>query len=64
MNWQDIGFRALKTFGQAFLAVFVAANIVSLGDISIGLLDTAFAAGLAALASFVQNVVLGAANGN
>ncbi len=62
MNWQDIGWRALKTFGQAFVAVFVAANLVSLGDITVTLLDTAFAAGLAALLSFVQNVVLGAAS--
>ncbi len=62
MNWQDIGIRAAKTFVQAFLAVFVAANVMSLGDISIGLLDTGVAAGLAALASFAQNVVLGARN--
>ena len=60
MNWQDIGIRALKTFAQAFLAVFIAANVVSIGDITIGLLDTGVAAGLAALASFVQNVLIGA----
>ena len=59
MNWQDIGIRALKTFAQAFVAVFVAANVVSLGDVTLSLLDTGFAAGLAALASFAQNVVLG-----
>ena len=62
MNWQDIGIRAAKTFAQAFLAVFVAANVVSIGDITIGLLDTGVAAGLASLASFVQNVLLGARN--
>ena len=62
MNYQDIAVRALKTFAQAFLAVFVAANVVSIGDISIGLLDTGVAAGLAAVASLVQNVLLGLAS--
>ena len=45
---------------SGFVAVFVAANVVSLGDVTIGLLDTGVAAGLAALASFAQNTVLGA----
>ena len=58
MNWQDIGIRAAKTFGQAFLAIFIAANVASLGDVTVGLLDTAFIAGVAALASFVQNLLL------
>ena len=62
MNWQDIGIRAAKTFAQAFLAVFIAANVVSVGDISVDLLNVGVAAGLVALASFVQNVVIGARN--
>jgi hypothetical protein len=59
MNWQDIGIRAAKTFAQAFLAVIIAANVVSIGDVTIDLLDGAFVAGLAALASFLNNAVLG-----
>ena len=59
MNWQDIGIRAAKTFGQAFLAVLLAVNIDSLADLAnYELLDAAFAAGLAALLSFINNVVL------
>lgn len=60
MNWQDIGIRAAKTFGQAFLAVLIAANVTSLGDFTWPLLDSAFVAGVAALMSFVNNVALGA----
>jgi hypothetical protein len=60
MNWQDIGIRAAKTFGQAFLAVLLAANVASLGDLTWPLLDAALVAGLAALASFANNAVLGA----
>ncbi len=62
MNYQDIAVRALKTFAQAFLAVFVAANVLSLGDVTITLLDTGVAAGLAAVASLVQNLLLGVVN--
>ena len=58
MNYQDIAVRALKTFAQAFLA----ANVLSLGDVTITLLDTGVAAGLAAVASLVQNLLLGVVN--
>jgi hypothetical protein len=60
MNWKDIAVRAAKTFGQAFLAVVVAAGVTSVGDIDLQLVDAAFVAGLAALASFLNNLVLAA----
>ena len=58
MDWKDTAVRAAKTFGQAFLAVVVAAGITSVGDIDLQLLDAAFVAGLAAGLSFVNNVAL------
>ena len=58
MNWKDVAVRAAKTFGQAFVAVVVAAGITSVSDVDLQLLDAAFVAGLAALLSFVNNVAL------
>ena len=59
-DWQDIAVRAGKTFGQAFLAVVIAAGITSVSDLDLQLLDAAFVAGLAALMSFVNNIALAA----
>ncbi len=58
MNWKDVVVRAAKTFGQAFIAVVIAAGITSVSDVDLQLLDAAFVAGLAALLSFVNNVAL------
>ena len=58
MDWKDIAVRAFKTAGQAFLAVIVAAGVTSIGDIDLQLLDAAFVAGLAAAASFLNNLFL------
>ena len=62
MNWQDTSIRAAKTFGQAFLAVVIAAGITSVSDIDLQLLDAAFVAGLAAVMSLVNNVALSVSN--
>jgi hypothetical protein len=58
MTWQDIAIRAGKTFLQAFIAVLLAANITSLGDLGLPLLDAAFVAGLSAAVSGLQNTFL------
>lgn len=58
MNWKDIGVRAGKTFVQAFIAVLIASEIGEVSDLaSVELLDQAAVAGLAALLSFIQNVL-------
>lgn len=58
MNFRDIGIRAAKTFVQAFVAVLIGSQIASLSDfINPQLLDQAAVAGVAALLSFVQNVL-------
>ena len=55
---KDIGIRAAKTFGQAFAAVIVAAQISTTGDLTYQLFAAAGVAGLAAVASFVNNLFL------
>lgn len=56
---RDVWVRAGKTFLQAFLAVLVASGFSSVTDLfSVALLDQAAVAGLAALFSMVQNVLL------
>lgn len=58
MNYKDILSRAVKTFIQAFLAVFLAQLTVGvLGDMNalLALAQSASLAGLAALISFLQN---------
>ena len=59
MNLRDIGIRAVKTFAQAFVGVIVAVQLTSLGDLNYQLLAAATVAGISALASFVQNTLLG-----
>ncbi len=58
MNWKDIAVRAVKTFVQSFVAILLASQIGSLADLlNPTLLDQAAVAGVAALLSFVQNVL-------
>lgn len=50
--------RAVRTFVQAFLAVFLASDVVSLsGFTDVALLDQAATAGIVAVLSLVQNLV-------
>lgn len=60
IQWQQAGIRAVRTFVQAFLMVYVAGiagatEMVDLAEPS--LLQSAFVAGSIALASFLQNAV-------
>lgn len=58
MNWKDVGVRAGKTFLQSFLAILIASQIATVGDLlDPTLLDQAAVAGIAALLSFAQNVL-------
>ena len=58
VDWKDLVVRAVKTFVQAAVAIFVAAEIASVGDVNLALVDQAVVAGGAALLSFVQNFLL------
>lgn len=55
MNWKDVGTRAILTFVQAFLAILLVTGVDNINSVADA--KPAIVAGVAALLSFVYNVV-------
>ena len=58
MDWKDVLTRGGWTFGEAFFAIYTAAEFTALGDfVAPALWEMALVAGGAALLSFAKTVV-------
>jgi len=55
VNWKDVGTRAILTFVQAFLAILLVTGVDNINSVADA--KPAIVAGVAALLSFVYNVV-------